>query len=242
MFYEPQETQYDLKFNLLGISVRIHPMFWLLSLLLGWNSPNAQILFLWILAVTVSILVHELGHALAMRLYGLQPRIVLYSFGGLTIYDRMYHLRWFENIFISFAGPGAGFLFLGIITGCCVLSGNPQILGYFPLVLGVGGEFMPVGGLFSTFLLLFLVEVNLLWGILNLMPIFPLDGGQIVREYCTNLSPAQGLYHSIKISFVTAIILIVVFFFAKQYFLALMFVWMAHSNYQILQQMSRRRW
>ncbi len=238
MFYEPQETQYDLKFQMFGIPVRIHPMFWLLTVLLAMNAPPA-ILLLWILAVTASILIHELGHALVMRLYGINPHIVLYSFGGLTVYDRIYHLRWFENIFISFAGPAAGFLFLGLVTIGCCLMGQTQILGYFPLVLRIpGAQFIAIGGEFSSMLLLFLVEVNLIWGILNLMPIFPLDGGQIVREYCMNASPGRGLYNSTKISFVTAVILIVFALSNHQVFLALLFGWMAFSNYQIMKQIS----
>ncbi|MBO5437565.1 MAG: hypothetical protein J6A23_07875, partial [Thermoguttaceae bacterium] len=179
MFYEPARTQYDLNFQLFGIPVRVHPLFWILSLFLGMNLSGPQMLILWILAVFVSILVHELGHALVMRTYGIQPRIVLYSFGGLTIFDRRYHLRWFENILVSFAGPGAGFCFLGLLAGILCLLGQTQVLNLFPAAFGFetdGSCF--VLSEYLTLLLYFLIQVNVFWGILNLMPIFPLDGGQ----------------------------------------------------------------
>lgn len=242
MFYEPSHTQYDLNFRILDIPVRIHPFFWLLVLILGMSVPNQMALFLWFIVVTVSILVHELGHALVMRYYGMNPRIVLYSFGGLTIFDRSFHLRWFENILISFAGPAAGFLLLGAITLLCITTGNPQILGYFPVILGLGGSLTLIGNQTTTMLVLFLVQVNLFWGILNLLPIFPLDGGQICREYCVHRAPQTGLTQSLKVSFITAIIVSVWFFWGRQPFAGILFAWMAISNYQILQRFSHRSW
>ncbi len=242
MFYEPQQTQYDVNFSIMGIPVRIHPFFWGLALFLGMSLPNQMALLLWFIVVTVSILAHELGHALAMRYYGMSPRIVLYSFGGLTIFDRSYHLRWFENILISFAGPVAGFLLLGALTLFCIATGNLQIWGYFPAVLGLGGNITPIGNEITTMLLWLLIQVNLLWGVLNLLPIFPLDGGQICREYCIYRNPQAGLTQSLKISFVTAIILSVWFFFGNHFFAGILFAWMTISNYQILQKISRRPW
>ncbi|MDO4630615.1 MAG: site-2 protease family protein [Planctomycetia bacterium] len=242
MFYEPPLTQYDVNFRILDIPVRIHPFFWVLVLFLGMNVPNQMALLLWFIVVTASILVHELGHALVMRHYGMQPRIVLYSFGGLTIFDRTYHLRWFENILISFAGPAAGFLLLGALTLLCIVTGNPQILGYFPVILGLGGSLAPIGNVTTTQLVLFLIQVNLFWGILNLLPVFPLDGGQICREYCVYRAPQTGLMQSLKVSFITAIMLAVWFFFGGQIFAGILFAWMAISNYQILQQFSQRPW
>ena len=242
MFYEPARTQYDLDFQFLGIPIRVHPLFWILTLFLGMNLSGPQMLILWILAVFISILVHELGHALVMRTYGLQPRIVLYSFGGLTIFDRRYHLRWFENVLVSFAGPGAGFCFLAVLTGLFCLLGQTQILNIFPAAFGIepaGSGFVLSESL--TILLCFLIQVNIFWGILNLMPIFPLDGGQIVREFLMYRSPAIGLPLSLKISIGTAGAWAFFFFTHGMFFNGLLFVWMLYSNYQILQQLTTRR-
>ena len=61
---EPPRTPYDLNFSLLGIPVRIHPFFWLAGLLLGPRQGGPPAILLWIAAVFLAILVHELGHAL----------------------------------------------------------------------------------------------------------------------------------------------------------------------------------
>lgn len=217
MFYEPQPTQYDLNFHLFGFPVRIHPFFWILTVFLG-ASLGGPALVMWVLAVTFSILVHELGHALAWRCFGIPTRIVLYSFGGLTIAPRGYNLRWFENAFISFAGPGAGFLVYGIFS---LIS--PSL-------------FSKEGIVFLNFIL----YINLYWGIFNLLPVYPLDGGQIVREIATHFSPGRGLIYTMNISLVTAIMIIGAAISWNQFFLALMFVWLAYSNYQVLRQIGYR--
>ena len=82
---EPPRTQADLNFHAFGIPIRIHPMFWVLTLLLGMRYPKPEVLLAWLLAVLISILIHELGHAMAFRYYGVASYIVLYSFGGLAI-------------------------------------------------------------------------------------------------------------------------------------------------------------
>ena len=63
------ETPYDLRFRLLGIPVRIHPMFWLIMALLGWENRNLGAVLLWVACALVSILVHEFGHGLMSKAY-----------------------------------------------------------------------------------------------------------------------------------------------------------------------------
>ena len=114
---EPQETGADWRFDLLGIRVRVSVWFWIAAALLGWNVCQAmsrgdqrtllQMLAIWIGAVLVSLLVHELGHALAYRFYGQDAQIVLYHFGGLAIPDawgRRRHLRPLERMLVAAAG------------------------------------------------------------------------------------------------------------------------------------------
>ena len=110
---EPPRTQYDLNFSLLRIPVRVDPWFWLMTLILGSQRRDPASILSWIVAVFFAILIHELGHALAMLAYGLRPWIVLYSMGGLTSYDPRDAFRskgsdWLGQIVISFAGPAAG--------------------------------------------------------------------------------------------------------------------------------------
>ena len=102
MFFEPQQTQYDLNFRLLGVPVRIHPWFWLMSAILGWDlvktGPDGFLLLvLWIACVFVSILVHEFGHIFMGVVFGSRGHVVLYGMGGLAIGSADVRNRWGRN-------------------------------------------------------------------------------------------------------------------------------------------------
>src|SRR5262249_7364769 len=113
---EPNRTPYDLNFRLFGFPVRIHPLFWLGAVLLGANALEAQdgkglqYLLIWVFVVLVSLLVHELGHAISFRFYGSDAHIVLYLFFGLAVGSPDVRGRG-RRIMVSLAGPLAGFLF-----------------------------------------------------------------------------------------------------------------------------------
>ena len=144
---EPPPSQGDLHFRLFGFPVRVHPFFWLVCLIMGLrgsSTPPAEVIA-WLIAVFVSIVIHELGHAFLQRRYGGNPRIVLHGFGGLAICgdcDRSPR----SQILISLAGPMAGFLFAGLLLVALRIAGyqagfttgEPQIRRLF--ALSVGGE------------------------------------------------------------------------------------------------------
>src|SRR6185503_17747585 len=123
LFQQPPLTQYDLQFSIAGIPVRVHPLFWLIAILFG--SAGGSLLFvpIWVFVIFISILIHELGHAFAFRRYGQRSHIVLHIGGGLTIPESVswgggwasVALSRGQEIFISLAGPFAGFLFAAII-------------------------------------------------------------------------------------------------------------------------------
>jgi stage IV sporulation protein FB len=189
---EPDRTQYDLNFPLFGFRVRVHPFFWLGTVLLGLNALRDEnhgpiLLLIWIAVVFVSILVHELGHALAYRMYGSHARIVLWGFGGLAIGSPNPAGR-ARRIFVTLAGPLAGFLLAALVYGSDRLTGWST----------AGG--VPVLNLYFQ-----LMFVNIAWGVLNLFPVFPLDGGQITRELCEGKWRGRGLRVSLQISFAVAV-------------------------------------
>src|SRR5690606_844441 len=74
-------SPYDLRFQIAGIPIRVHPLFWLGALVLGMRLDSAT-LILWMIVVFCSVLIHELGHALMMRYFGQSPHVVLYLMGG----------------------------------------------------------------------------------------------------------------------------------------------------------------
>ncbi len=184
MFAEPARTPYDLNFRLFGFPVRIHPLFWLGAALLGasYLDSGLHFMLIWIAVVFVSILVHELGHAVAFRRFGSNSHIVLWMFGGLAVPYSGVNGRW-RRILISLAGPFAGFILCGLIYGSNKLT-------------GWGVE----NGVPVAFLYVMLIVVNLYWGIFNLLPVFPLDGGQVSKELCEAKWRRRGLQAALKIS------------------------------------------
>ncbi|MBK6647729.1 MAG: hypothetical protein IPG44_18635 [Anaerolineales bacterium] len=70
MLQSVSPTRFDLQFSIAGIPVRVHPLFWVIALLLGSNSGHSLMVVVWIIVVFISILIHELGHAFAFRRYG----------------------------------------------------------------------------------------------------------------------------------------------------------------------------
>jgi membrane-associated protease RseP (regulator of RpoE activity) len=80
-----------------------------------------------------------------------------------------------------------------------------------------------------------LLQVNILWGLLNLLPIYPLDGGQIARELFTLGKPREGIVRSLQISVGTAALVSAYALIAGQFFTCLMFGFLAYGSYQALQ-------
>ncbi len=208
MFAEPPETAYDLRFRVLGVPVRVHPMFWFMALLLsGLGEPLG--VAIWVVAVFVSIVVHELGHCAAFRWYGMQSHVVLHGFGGLAIpHGRVRGGRpsggtW-SGVCISFAGPGAGFVFAALLLGGMWLAGlRPAVWLSRESLLAFGFDDSRLDER-AAILLYDLLFVNIWWGLFNLLPIYPLDGGQISRALFTGFNPREGVARSLMLSLVTA--------------------------------------
>jgi Zn-dependent protease len=161
-----------MNFRLFGFDVEVQASFWLTTALLGFwgaqGSPRqiASGLVVWVLAVLVSILVHELGHAFAFRRYRVQSDIVLYHFGGLTIPRVALPLKRIENIVVSLSGPFAGFFLGGAIYAFVHFA--PHLVARMPDIArhAIGT----------------LLWVNIGWGIINLLPVQPLDGGHVLES------------------------------------------------------------
>jgi stage IV sporulation protein FB len=204
VLFEPERTQFDLRWRMFGISVRVHPLFWLVACLLGASELDrgAGWLVLWVGCVFVSILVHELGHVLMGRAFGSHSHIVLYGFGGLAIGSNDQPQRW-QRIAVLFAGPLAGFALFGVV---CLT----QFLVFPPREDGPWMSYdMSEGMWVFANALDMLWRMNLFWSIANLVPIYPLDGGQISREICTAVSPGNGLRISLGLSFLLSAFLAV---------------------------------
>jgi stage IV sporulation protein FB len=286
---EPPHTRFDLLFRLAGFLVRVHPTFWLTGLLLGFSGrddTDAIELVIWVAATFISILVHELGHALLVRRNGWNSRIILYGLGGLATIEApaSYLPEYSEElppkskIAIASAGPGAGFVLAGLLIGllflCPIHFGvrTHSALGVwfkhdldannFPDTVAKERQRLEVqyergspefkqhlddyktrrwlGRLIDD-----LLYINIFWGLINLLPVFPLDGGQIAQVLLCLKDPRKGMEKSLLLSAVAGGVvaglgLLHFGFYCGDWlsgiFIALMFGMLAFISYRLLQQ------
>jgi len=225
-----EPTQYDLRFTLFGIPVRVHPFFWLLAAFIVWDAVGGQmeLVAVGIACVFISVLIHELGHAAVAVTYGWPPRIVLYHFGGLAMFEPTRGFTPGRSIIISLAGPMAGFALYGLVWGIdfYLMQTQSPLLQRPPVFVAI----------------YFLKWINLYWGILNLLPIFPLDGGQVSRALFMQFSRGSGVSVSLKLSLITAGGMAAYFLLHQQMFIGIMMASLAASSYQQLQAYGSRGW
>jgi Zn-dependent protease len=245
MFQPPPPTRYDLRFSIAGIPVSVHPLFWLITLLLG-STGDLLLIPIWILVIFVSILVHELGHALAFRRYGQQSRIILHFAGGLTVPEPVYWGSGYANvglspnhqIFISLAGPVAGFTLAALVIIIVTVMGgsviSTRLFGFIPLPLNA---LLPFGGRILSVMISMLLWVNVFWGLINLVPVHPLDGGSVTRNVLIQADPINGVRTSLWISVIAGgLVALAGFIFLRSIFMALLFGLLAFQSYQALQR------
>ena len=142
--------------NLAGIPIRIHWSLWGLVLYAVWAQPSSMsVTLLGLVGLFGSIVLHELGHALAARHFGISTsHITLYPFGGIAALRAM-PTQPAQELAIALAGP--------LVNA----------------VLAIGFGLLYI--LFGTPVLGALTAMNVLLGLFNLIPAFPMDGGRVLR-------------------------------------------------------------
>lgn len=175
-----------LKFRLFGFPVAIQAFFFLTAYFIG-PQHSVQAALLWIPAVFLGVLAHELGHAFAGRSFGLRPVILLNGFGGQTSWAPHHPpLSSTRKILLTAAGPG-----VGISIGMLIIALRTI---YAPLQEGLVGAFASD-----------LIWINLGWGLLNLFPVLPLDGGQIATTIAVSIFGPKGKFVALSVSLVLTI-------------------------------------
>lgn len=209
----PSRRRSALRFRLFGFPVGVDISFVLVLAFLGFNALDRGISYLlaWIAVAATSVLVHELGHAVTARAAGAQPSIELYGFGGVTSFNRPAGgLSRLRSIGISVAGPATG-LVLG------------AILLYLRRVAGVDPDSLAGYALYAG------IFVTLVWGGLNLLPILPLDGGNVLVELMPG-TEARRRWRAAVVSIVIAVVIGVLAVLAGQLYAALLAGWFAIGN------------
>ncbi len=235
-----------LDFKLFNIPVRVEPWFWAIGFVLGGgfdiNGRDSLIsVILWIIVLFVSILVHEFGHALTSRkLTKVNPSVKLWGMGGLAYPNT--NLTRKESFRVTWAGPLAGLAFFGVVALiCCLVYGvrpGAGIISYFiypgdhVVDSGTYAAFKSMNGVTEE-LLHALVFINFWWSLVNLLPVYPLDGGQIYAAVETS----QRKVYQVGVA-TGAIVAIVGWMVFKDWWVALLFGYLAYQNYQRLQQLT----
>jgi len=244
LFQVQPATPFDLRFSIAGFAIRVHPLFWLIALLFGSSYPLI-VIPIWVFVVFVSIIVHELGHALAFRRYGIRSQILLHAMGGLTIPESTpwgtgyasVSLTPMQQIIISLAGPFAGFFFAVLVILAVKFSGGAihmsKLFGILPLP---DSAEMTIGRPLTGILMTMFLWVNIYWGLINLMPVFPLDGGQVARNALLQYDPIDGVRKSLWVSVIAGVLLAVIgLLFWKSTYMAFLFGLLAFQSFQALQ-------
>ena len=157
--------------RIVGIEIRVHLTFLLLVALFAYAGPEAGFgsawqAVLWLLAIFGCVLVHEFAHSLVARRRGGEVReILLLPLGGVS---KLEHLpeRPADEFAIAIVGPLASFALAAAAAVGCALTGRDLL----PVDL-IGGAWLAR-----------LAWLNLLLGMFNLLPAFPLDSGRVFRS------------------------------------------------------------
>jgi Zn-dependent protease len=162
------------------------------------------------------------------------------------------------QILISLAGPCAGFAFALLVIVLLRIMGQGLALEVANHVIYQGGNVEGARGISLLGVGLYwqelvnphaqriignLLFINILWGLVNLLPVYPLDGGQVSRELCQIGNPRGGIILSLQISMVAAIVMAAVGLLMWQsIFTTFMFGYLAYSSYQTLIAYRQSMW
>jgi len=203
-----------------GIDVFLHVTF-LILLAVIWGSsvlsrgPAAALeaTALWV-AIFGCVLLHEYGHALTARVYGIRTHdITLLPIGGLARLEKMPDRPW-EEIVVAVAGPAVNVVIAGILGIIILLTG-----GFGPVadLNVVGGNFLQR---------LFVINIGLV--LFNLLPAFPMDGGRVLRGVLAlMMDHGRATRIAAVVGQAMAVVFVLVAFFAQapMLFLIAFFVW-----------------
>ena len=195
------------------IPFRINPSFWILAALIAWVGSSGLWQFAsWIVVVFVSVVVHEMGHALLARMWGQNVQIVLGPLGGATIYGASKEpLTRLKEFIVVLSGPLFGFILAGVSFLLLSRFQPGIVLGYF---------------------LYCMTLANIVWSIFNLLPVHPFDGGKLMSIVFEGIFGVAGMRLSYILSAIFALLLAGFFLYAGQLFAGALLILCAFESFR----------
>ncbi len=205
-----------MNFRFLNIPVFIHPSFWLFLLFFTGIIRGVSIEGLILGGVLfLSLLVHEYGHALTALYFGARPIITLEAFGGQAQYDS-YRITPKQRFIITLNGP----LLESVLIG----------LSYALLEMDIFENY------YVRYFLSVTLRLNILWCLLNLIPVVPLDGGHILRYLLEKKFGESGQKLSSIIGVMCAVGGAPILFYLGYFFFGILLLIFAYQNFQMIQK------
>ena len=209
-------------FRVFGIQLAVHASFVLLLVYWGYQGwqEGGWLGMAWsvglIVLFFVCVILHELGHSLTARRFGVKvPRILLLPIGGMAEFDRIPRKPAHEML-ITIAGPAVNFLLVALLLP----------LAWRGLFAGEEHAYYSVGGLLDQ-----LWYANLIMGVFNLVPVFPMDGGRIFRALlATKLSYLRATWWAVMVGRVLAVGLAGWAIYRGNYMMAVLFSFIFYAG------------
>lgn len=205
-----------MRFTFIGVPVRVCPSFLVFLLLFSGVyqgfSPQG---FIIAGIIFVSLLVHEYGHALMAMRYGLSPQILLEAFGGRAYYNP-HGVTLKQQFFIAFSGP--------------LLESLLVAFPYFLLKVGAFAAHP-----YIQYTLYVTMKMNLFWCLINMIPVFPLDGGQMLLCLLQGKFGGKGVKAAYGASAFVGAVGSLYFLQHQMWFIGILLGMFALQNYRILQ-------
>jgi Zn-dependent protease/CBS domain-containing protein len=194
-----------------GIPIELHLTFILLMIAVFVLFYPQIYSFILILFLFVFVFFHELAHSVVARHYGIRVRkIVLYPIGGVSEIEEIPE-KPSEEWRMSVAGPLTSLLVGAILLGISLFF-SPQMPESFGSSLTTTGNF-----LFD------LASLNLLLGVFNLIPAFPMDGGRVFRALLAErMKFSDATRYAVYLGKIFGIAMVVVGFLFPSYFLLIL--------------------
>lgn len=197
------------------IPIRVKFGFLAIASIIAMVSANSVATFaVWFLVIFASVLVHELGHAIAALIFGKKPAIELNIMGGITYFYAQDLKKW-KQFIIVLNGPLMGF---GLY-----LFASSQL----------GSQ---VNGSLSAYIYTAIAHINLFWTLLNLLPMLPLDGGQLIRIICEAVFKNKGLYAASIFSLAFSCIFALIGFLLGQFLFGAILFLFCFQNFELARQ------